>query len=182
MTSEGCRLALHQKILYYPKQSGLEMKRKQQRLPEYLTEDQVASLFEAIGDDVRSQAIFHVIYHRGLRASEVGLLQLEDYRPAAGRLLVRRLKGSRGGEYHLLPVERTWLNRWLRERGSRPGPLFVSRNHGPISARQSIPSLLRGAFLRAFARCPAAPRRPQTRSRTDTRAIGPRAGPWAREP
>ncbi|MBZ5626333.1 MAG: tyrosine-type recombinase/integrase [Acidobacteriia bacterium] len=112
---------------------GLEMKREQRVLPKYLTEDQVASLFEAIGDDVRSQAIFQVIYHRGLRASEVGLLQLEDYRPAAGRLFVRRLKGSRGGEYHLLPAERTWLNRWLRERGSRPGPLFVSRNHGPIS-------------------------------------------------
>ena len=109
------------------------MKRKERALPSYLTEDQVAALFDAMGDDVRSQAIFHVIYHRGLRASEVGLLQLDDYRRDAGRLFVRRLKGSRGGEYHLLPAERTWLNRWVRERGSRPGPLFPSRNHGAIS-------------------------------------------------
>jgi len=123
-------------------------KRKQRPLPEYLTEDQVESLFQAIGDDVRSQAIFRVIYHRGLRASEIGKLRLEDYRAQAGRLFVRRLKGSRSGDFHLLPVERTWLNRWLRERGAAPGPLFVSRNHGALS-RWRINELMKRYCLAA---------------------------------
>lgn len=75
-------------------------------------------------------------YHRGLRASEVGNLKLADYRPTEGRLYVRRLKGSREGEYLLTPVEQRALRAWLKVRGSQPGPLFLSRNHRAISRRQ----------------------------------------------
>ena len=108
-------------------------KRKKKYVPEYLTEEEVARLFAAIGSDVRSQAIFHVIYYRGLRASEVGKLRLEDYRAAVGRLFVRRLKGSNSGEFHITQSERTALNRWVRMRGKEPGPLFISRNGNPLS-------------------------------------------------
>ena len=108
-------------------------KRKKKATPEYLSEEEIRRLFAAIGKDVRSQAIFHVIYYRGLRASEIGELRLEDYRPALGRLFVRRLKGSRSGDYHVTESERVALNRWLRERGKNPGPLFPSRNGKPLS-------------------------------------------------
>jgi integrase len=118
------------------------MKRKKKPIPEYLTEEEVSRLFNAIGKDVRSQAIFHVIYYRGLRASEIGKLRLEDYRPVVGRLFVRRLKGSNSGEYHITESERTALNRWLRERGKDPGPLFPSRNSKPLS-RWPIFALMR---------------------------------------
>ena len=93
------------------------MRRKQQPIPEYLTEDEIERLFRAIGGDVRSRAMFRLLYHRGLRASEIGKLRLEDYQPSVGRLFVRRLKGSRGGEYHLVESERTALKAWLRLRG-----------------------------------------------------------------
>jgi site-specific recombinase XerD len=109
------------------------VKRKKNRIPEYLTEEEVARLFAAIGKDARSQAIFHVLYYRGLRASEVGKLRIEDYRPSVGRLFVRRLKGSNSGEFHITEAERTALNRWIRVRGKNPGPLFPSRNHKPLS-------------------------------------------------
>jgi len=109
------------------------MRRKQQPIPEYLTEDEIERLFRAIGSDVRSRAMFRLLYHRGLRASEIGKLRLEDYQPVVGRLFVRRLKGSRGGEYHLVESERVALKAWLRLRGKDPGPLFPSRNHNPLS-------------------------------------------------
>ncbi|HEX4138378.1 MAG TPA: tyrosine-type recombinase/integrase [Bryobacteraceae bacterium] len=108
-------------------------RRRKKTVPEYLTEEEVARLFVAIGKDVRSQAIFHVMYYRGLRASEIGKLRLEDYRAAVGRLFVRRLKGSNSGEFHLTESERTALNRWVRKRGKDPGPLFISRNGKPLS-------------------------------------------------
>jgi integrase len=108
-------------------------KRKKKPVPEYLTEEEISRLFAAIGKDVRSQAIFQVVYYRGLRASEVGMLRLEDYRPAVGRLFVRRLKGSNSGDFHITATENTALKRWLRERGKDPGPLFPSRNGHPLS-------------------------------------------------
>jgi len=89
-------------------------------------------LFRVI-TSVRDRALFRLAYHRGLRASELGLLQFSDYRPNVGRLFVRRLKGSHSGEYHLTQAEQQALRAWLRERGGAPGPLFVSRNHHPIS-------------------------------------------------
>jgi site-specific recombinase XerD len=109
------------------------VKRKKNRPPEYLTEDEVARLFVAIGKDIRSQAIFHLLYYRGLRASEIGLLQLADYRPLTGRLFVRRLKGSNSGEFHITEAERQALKRWISKRGKEPGALFPSRNKTPLS-------------------------------------------------
>lgn len=43
----------------------------------YLTEDEISALFSVI-TSIRDQAIFRVVYHRGLRASEPRLLQLAD--------------------------------------------------------------------------------------------------------
>jgi len=61
---------------------------------QYLNEEELASLFRRI-DNPRDMAIFEVAYHRGLRASEVGLLQFSDLRLSSKRLNVRRLKGRK---------------------------------------------------------------------------------------
>jgi integrase len=98
----------------------------------YLKEEEIEALFRAITSK-RDTAMFRLAYHRGLRASEIGMLQMGDYRKDAGRLYVRRLKGSRAGEYRLTAVEQSSLRAWIRERGPAPGPLFPSRNHRPIS-------------------------------------------------
>lgn len=108
------------------------MKRKAKTVPEYLTQEETERFFRAIAS-VRDRAMFRLAYHRGLRASEIALFQLADYRPAAGRIFVRRLKGSNSGEYRVTQIESRVLRAWLRERGTAAGPLFLSRNHHPVS-------------------------------------------------
>ncbi len=108
------------------------MKRKAKRVPDYLTPEEIERLFKQI-TSVRDRAIFRLAYHRGLRASELGMIQLSDYRAAVQRIFIRRLKGSNSGEYHVTKAEAHALKIWLRERGSAPGPLFLSRNNKPIS-------------------------------------------------
>ena len=98
----------------------------------YLSTQEICALFEVITHP-RDRAIFRLVYHRGLRASEVGKLDLSDYREQEGRLYVHRLKRSFSGEYRLVEVERDALQTWLKQRGRDPGPLFPSRNHRPIS-------------------------------------------------
>jgi integrase len=106
--------------------------KRHRTLPKYLTTLEIEAFFSVI-DDNRDRAIFRVAYHRGLRASEVGLLQLSDYQAEAGKLYVRRLKGSISSEFLLTDVENRSLLAWIDERGPIAGPLFPSRNRTPIS-------------------------------------------------
>src|SRR6266849_8404948 len=64
-------------------------KRKRKEI-KFLTEEELARLFSAI-HSVRDRAIFQLAYRAGLRASEVGLLQLRDYDPKSDRIFIHRL-------------------------------------------------------------------------------------------
>ena len=107
-------------------------KRKAKTIPEYLTEEEIDRLFSVIKSP-RDTALFRLAYHRGLRASELGMIQLGDYREKAQRIMIRRLKGSNSGEFPLVRSERLAISAWLRVRGMAPGPLFTTRQHGRIS-------------------------------------------------
>lgn len=107
---------------------------KDTRNIKYLTEEEVARLFPVI-TSARDRAIFRVAYHRGLRPSEVGLLQMSDYRPAVGRLFVHRLKGGNSGEYLLTDIEVSALKNWLKQRGPADGPLFPSNRKTGITQK-----------------------------------------------
>jgi integrase len=110
-------------------------KQKKVRKPEtikYLTDDQIGKLFSVIKSP-RDTAMFRLAYHRGLRAREIGMIQLADVRMRDERIRFERLKGSLGGEYHLCSSELRALRAWLRIRGNEPGPLFPSRLGRPIS-------------------------------------------------
>src|SRR5262245_28555907 len=104
-------------------------------VPSYLTPAEVRQLQAAITSP-RDQAIFQLLFWRGLRASEVGLLRPEWLDLDRGRLQVHRVKGSYSGEYRLQAQEVDALRRWLRVRGQGFGPLFPSRKGGPISRGQ----------------------------------------------
>ena len=78
-------------------------KRKRKEI-KFLTEDELARLFSVI-PSVRDRAMFQIAYRAGLRASEVGLLQLRDYDPKADRIFIHRLKGSNSGHHHLMREE-----------------------------------------------------------------------------
>ena len=103
-------------------------KRKSKKEATYLTEEEIERFFRVIRD-IRDRAIFRLIYHRGLRASEPGRLLYTDFRPGPGkpRLLVRRCKGSITAEHVLLDAENRALKAWIRVRGQFDGPLFSSR-------------------------------------------------------
>ena len=81
----------------------------------------------------RDRAIFRVAYHAGLRASEIGLLDLRDYNQKTERIAVHRLKGSNSGDHHCCREESRTLHAWLKVRGSLPGPLFASNRRQGIS-------------------------------------------------
>lgn len=126
-------------------------KRKERKLPPYLTNPEKDRLFKAI-DMPRDRAIFRLLYHHGLRASEIGKLQLSDYRPGSSmeldRIYIRRLKGSVSGEYTVVPAAAVAMRAWLRKRGVKPGTLFPSRLGRPIS-RGRIFDLMREYCRRA---------------------------------
>ena len=67
--------------------------RKQDRAITFLTQEEVQNLFSAIKTK-RDRAIFAVAYRHGLRASEVGILQLTDLDLKAGRITINRVKPS----------------------------------------------------------------------------------------
>lgn len=115
--------------------AGKPAKRKKRRPSQqikYLTADELARLFAVIVS-VRDRAIFRLGYHRGLRAGEVGLLQVSSYRKSSEKLYVKRLKGSNSGEFGLTTIESKCLRAWLRVRGEAPGAIFLSRKRSPIS-------------------------------------------------
>lgn len=113
---------------------------------QYLPHDTITRLLSAAGRaSVRDLAMFTTAYWHGLRASEVGLLDLTDWRPqtaTTGRLYVRRLKGSVSAEYPVAPETARALRAWLSVRGTAPGPLFLTRKGGPPT-RQTLDRLIR---------------------------------------
>jgi site-specific recombinase XerD len=123
---------------------------KSTRNIKYLTNEEIAKLFSVI-TSVRDRAIFRVAYHRGLRASEVGLLQMSDYQPSRSRLYVHRVKcgqADTSGEYLLTDAEVKALRAWLKERGDEPGSIFISRRRSPIS-QQMLDVLMKGYCVKA---------------------------------
>ena len=115
----------------------------------YLTQDELKRLLGVIASK-RDRAIFLLAYHHGLRASEVGMLMLEDVDMNRGRIRIERAKNSQGGEYVMQGDEIKILKAWLRERkdnypnwlGSSPF-LFPSRRGSPIS-RRTLDYLMKG--------------------------------------
>jgi integrase len=70
----------------------------------FLTTDELKRLISIIKNK-RDRAIFVTAYRHGLRASEVGLLQINDVDFKGLRITIRRVKGSRSGTYPMQPDE-----------------------------------------------------------------------------
>ena len=101
----------------------------------FLTQDEMRRLLEAI-DSKRDYALFLIAYRHGLRASEVGLLCLDDLNLKEYRLRIQRLKRSLAGIHPLQPDEVKAIKAYLKNRTSSAPCLFVSRNNTPISRRR----------------------------------------------
>jgi integrase len=122
------------KLSKQPNKTG--RKRRSRKLVSYLTVPEKNRLFGVI-KSVRDRAIFRLLYHHGLRAAEIGLLDLSHFRAGTtlnlDRLYSRRLKGSVSGECAMVPQAALALRAWVRQRGYMEGPLFPSRQRGRIT-------------------------------------------------
>jgi len=116
-------------------------RRHKKPAPQYLQEAEITRLFGVI-TSTRNRAIFRIAYHAGLRASEVGLLDMRDYDARTDRLSVSRLKGSNSGQHHLVREEAKALRAWLKTRGNAPGAIFTTRLGTPIG-RKMLHELMR---------------------------------------
>ena len=65
---------------------------------QFLTQDEMRRLLAAIKDK-RDYALFLIAYRHGLRASEVGILTVDDLDLKQGTIRVHRLKDSASGVY-----------------------------------------------------------------------------------
>ena len=83
----------------------------------------------------RDKAIFTIAYRHGLRASEVGLLQLADVDFETHRIHIHRLKESLSGIHRLQPDELRILKAHLKEKDDSP-ILFPSNRGTPIGRVQ----------------------------------------------
>lgn len=108
----------------------------------YFTQDELKRLFKTIQNSndrhaLRNLCIFRIAYRCGLRASEVGLLKLENYNKSKGELYCKRLKGSWNNTIALDKKTTKVLNRYIKEYGIKEEAelLFKSQEQKPISRK-----------------------------------------------
>jgi integrase/recombinase XerD len=94
----------------------LEPPRRPERLPRYLSEEEMHRLFEAVRTSPRDSAIVHVLAFAGLRVGELCHLQLEDLEFERNILHVRSGKGDKDREVVLEDRTRAAVDRYLTER------------------------------------------------------------------
>ena len=94
----------------------LEPPRRPERLPRYLSEEEMHRLFEAVRASPRDSAIVHVLAFAGLRVGELCHLQLEDLEFERNILHVRSGKGDKDREVVLEDRTRAAVDRYLTER------------------------------------------------------------------
>lgn len=76
----------------------------------------------------RRDAAMIFLMMAGLRREEVSLLNLEDFNPHTGALLVRNGKGNESRTTYLVGNAVATINEWLSVRGTSPGPLIYPSN------------------------------------------------------
>jgi integrase len=83
-------------------------------------------LFTQLADHPRNKAVCLIANRHALRASEVGLLRIEDVDFERLRIMLHRLKPSYSGEDPMQPDEAKTLKAYLRERIIESPILFTS--------------------------------------------------------
>jgi integrase/recombinase XerD len=116
----------------------LEPPRRPERLPRYLTEEEMHRLLGVVKDSPRDSAIIHVLAFCGLRVGELCHLLLEDLEFERNILHVRNGKGDKDREVVLEDRTRAALDRYLTERtlaGASSARLFPV---GPVTVERIV--------------------------------------------
>ncbi len=98
-----------------------------------MSADQLQAFLDAASADVRTNAIFRLMFGHGLRTSEVARTRLSDINFTENTIRVTPLKKKKKKSFlePLLPGEKEALVAYLAERPNvgNDAPLFVSRKH-----------------------------------------------------
>jgi integrase/recombinase XerC len=141
--------------------SALRVPKREKRLPLFLSEKEMSSLFDAAGrgpeglGQARDRAIIEMLYSTGLRVEELASLNVEDVDMWAGT--ARTL--GKGGRERIVPVGEVALEvirRYLSLRGvnalaakdGRTRPLLLNARGGRLTSR-SIRSIVDASARRA---------------------------------
>jgi integrase/recombinase XerD len=117
---------------------NLEAPRRPERLPRYLTEEEVHRLLAAVAPSARDSAIAHVLAFGGLRVGELCHLKVEDIEFERNILHVRSGKGDKDREVVLEERSRAAIDRYLTERtlsGTASERLFPL---GPVTVERIV--------------------------------------------
>ena len=112
---------------------GIKNVRLPQRIVEPFSPTDIERLLAACDADsalgVRDRAIVLCLLDTGLRCSELVQLSLDDLDLDTRRLRVRHGKGNKQRVVPFAARCRAALKRYLEQRGTAPGPLFVAASH-----------------------------------------------------
>jgi integrase len=99
-----------------------------------LTTAEIAALLEtcraASPIDLRDAAIIAILRFTGMRRSELVNLELKDFNPSAGELLIRKGKRGKSRKVYLPKEAIALVEKWLSVRGDAPGPLLCRIRRG----------------------------------------------------
>lgn len=112
--------------------------KKQFILPKVLGEDEVAKLFNALGN-LKHKAMLFTAYSAGLRVSEIAALKIRDIDSSRMQIRIENAKGKKDRYVNLSPVLLDILRAYLR--GYKPKPklfLFESEQTGEAYPTRTI--------------------------------------------
>ncbi|HYA10330.1 MAG TPA: site-specific tyrosine recombinase/integron integrase [Thermoplasmata archaeon] len=136
---------------------ALEPPRRPERLPRYLSEEEVHRLLGSVASSPRDSAIVHVLAFGGLRVGELCHLKVEDIEFERNVLHVRSGKGDKDREVVLEDRSRAAVDRYLSERALTGivnerlfavGPVTVERIVRRAAADAGIPRRVTPHMLR----------------------------------
>ncbi len=126
-----------------------------------LSREEIGALLSVCENDpspagVRDAALLALLYGAGLRRAEVVELDLDDYDPQAGQIVIKG-KGRKERMAYLIDSLSRAMKDWLEVRGLEPGPLFLPiRKDGDLESRrmttQAVYNLLRKRAAQAGVR------------------------------
>ncbi|HUD44378.1 MAG TPA: tyrosine-type recombinase/integrase [Patescibacteria group bacterium] len=105
----------------------------------FVSPDLIETFFRKI-KSTRDKALFSAVYYYGLRASEVGLLTIEDIDMDNNRVFIHALKGGISGQHLLNPIVKRYIKSYLDQERLRlrtiQQALFLSQKGTPITSTQ----------------------------------------------
>ncbi len=102
--------------------------KKQLILPKVLGEDEVARLFNALGN-LKHKAMLFTAYSAGLRVSEIAALKIRDIDSSRMQMLIENAKGKKDRYVNLSPVLLDVLRAYIRTYKPKPRYFLFESEH-----------------------------------------------------